>query len=452
MEAITLFAQIDQSSVSPSGGRESDEWVFDAFVATEAVKQGLVPSESTDEEALDVHYPVVLVAIDGELVRRHFRVRPLISGTAWYELTLQEHGDVPARVIGAPEDDREVSISALRRVDRNQARRLDALVEMPRGEETSAAVLKQLFHELDRSDEAPDVVVVDVGQGALAAVCARGGGDQPLLFVDLGWPTNFNRRGQPSCRPDVTGLKTPVLLTHWDWDHWGLALDAIKWAGTPKHCVIKWNVAALERPWVVPGVGKQWGGVKLSPMHWRFALALARKGNLYRWPAPNVVISNHWLMVTPVNGGKPGNRNNHGLVAVVADQLNGLEPRRAILLPGDADYSHLPFLKPGRSPAYSFSGLSASHHGGKVTSAKIPVAASPAWLAISVGMGNKYKHPAKQAQCGYIEKGWTWQAPTSHRSSTIAKNCAHGNILLTTASVRTQWPQGGSLCFWHPVQ
>ena len=254
MEAITLFAQIDQSSVSPSGRRESDEWVFDAFVATEAVKQGLVPSEGTDEEALDVHYPVVLVAIDGELVRRHFRVRPLISGTAWYEITLQEHGDVPARVIGAPEDDREVSISALRRVDRNQARRLDALVEMPRGEETSAAVLKQLFHELDRSDEAPDVVVVDVGQGALAAVCARGGGDQPLLFVDLGWPTNFNRRGQPSCRPDVTGLKTPVLLTHWDWDHWGLALDAIKWAGTPKHCVIKWNVAALERPWVVPGL------------------------------------------------------------------------------------------------------------------------------------------------------------------------------------------------------
>lgn len=181
MEAITLFAQIDQSSVSPSGRRESDEWVFDAFVATEAVKQGLVPSEGTDEEALDVHYPVVLVAIDGELVRRHFRVRPLISGTAWYEITLQEHGDVPARVIGAPEDDREVSISALRRVDRNQARRLDALVEMPRGEETSAAVLKQLFHELDRSDEAPDVVVVDVGQGALAAVCARGGGDQPLL-------------------------------------------------------------------------------------------------------------------------------------------------------------------------------------------------------------------------------------------------------------------------------
>ena len=101
MEAITLFAQIDQSSVSPSGRRESDEWVFDAFVATEAVKQGLVPSEGTDEEALDVHYPVVLVAIDGELVRRHFRVRPLISGTAWYEITLQEHGDVPARVIGA---------------------------------------------------------------------------------------------------------------------------------------------------------------------------------------------------------------------------------------------------------------------------------------------------------------------------------------------------------------
>lgn len=452
MEAITLFAQIDQSSVNASGGRESDEWVFDAFVATEAVKRGLVPSEDTDEEVLDVHYPVVLIAIDGESVRRRFKLRPLISGTSWYEITLQEHGGVPARVIGVPEDDREVFITEIRRVDRNQARRLDALVVMPRGEETNLDVLRRLFREIDLPVEIPDVVVVDVGQGALAAVCARGGGDHPLLFVDLGWPTNFNRAGQPNFRPDVTGLKTPVLLTHWDWDHWGLALNTIKWAGTPKRCVIKWNVAALERPWVVPGVGKHWGGVKLSPMHWRFALALARKGNLYRWPSPTFVMSNHRLMVTPVSGGKPGNRNNHGLVAVIADQLNGREPRRAILLPGDADYSHLPFSKPGWSPAYSFSGLSASHHGGKVTAGKIPAAASPAWLAISVGMGNKYKHPAKQAQCGYIEKGWTWQAPTSHRSSTIAKDCAHGNILLTTASVRTQWPQGGSFCFWRPVQ
>ncbi|NIK00355.1 hypothetical protein [Xanthomonas cannabis] len=451
MEAITLFAQIDQSSVSPSGERESAEWVFDAFVATEAVKLGLLPRQGADDEALDLNYPVMLIAVDGAAVKRVFRLRPLISSTAWYEITLQEHGGVPVRVIGAPEDDREVSIAKIRRVNRNQARRLDALVEMPDGEETNEDVLSQLFQESHDAAEVPDVVVVDVGQGALAAVCARGGG-KPLLFVDLGWPTNFNRIGQPSCRPDVTGLTTPVLLTHWDWDHWGLALNAIKWAGTPKRCVINWNVSALDRPWVVPGVGKNWGGVKLSPMHWRFALALARRGNLYRWPLPNFVMSNRHLKVTPVSGGKPGNRNNHGLVAVVADQVNGRNRRRAILLPGDADYSHLPFSNASWTPVYSFSGLSASHHGGKVVVGKIPAAASPAWLAISVGMGNRYKHPTKQAQHGYIEKGWTWQAPTSHRSKEIAQECAHGNILLTTASIRTQWPAGGPFCFWRPVQ
>lgn len=453
MEAMKLFAQIDQSSVSPRGERESDEWVFDAFVATDAVEAGSAPNEDADEQALDVHYPVVLIAIDAGSAKRHFGLRPLVSGTTWYEITLMEGRDgVPARVVGDAEGDGELSITEIRRVDRDQARRLDALVDMPGGKEANHDVLSRLFQDVDRAAEVPDVVVVDVGQGALAAVCARGGGDQPLLFVDLGWPTNSNRAGQPSCRPDVTGLRTPVVLTHWDWDHWGLALNTIKWAGTPKHCVIDWNVAALERPWVVPGVGKKWGGVKLSPMHWRFALVLARKGNLYRWPSPNFVVSNSRLMVTPVSGGRPGNRNNHGLVVVVADQLNGRGPRRAILLPGDADYSCLPFLKRGWTPAYTFSGLAASHHGGKVTAAKIPTAASPAWLAISVGKGNRYKHPAEQAQHGYIEKGWTWQAPTSHRSGAIAQACVHGNILLTTASERTQWPGDSSFCFWRPVQ
>lgn len=450
MQAMKLLAQIDQSSVSPRGRRESDEWVFDAFLATEAVTSGRAPSKDMGEEALDSHYPVVLIAINGELARNRFRVRPRISGTEWYEITMQGHGGIPARVIGDT-DGEPVSIGEISRVGRNQARLLDALVDMPRGEKTNSKVLRRLFQEIEVPVEVPDVVVVDVGQGALAAVCARGGG-KPLLFVDLGWPTNFNRMGQPICRPDVTGLTTPVLLTHWDWDHWGLALNAIKWAGAPKRCVINWNVAALDRPWVVPGVGKKWGGAKLSPMHWRFALALARKGNLYRWPSPTFVMSNNRLMVTPVSGGKPGNRNNNGLVAVVADQPKGRKRRRAILLPGDADYSNLPFSNPSWTPAYSFSGLAASHHGGKVVVGKIPVAASPAWLAISAGMGNKYKHPDKQAQRGYIEKGWTWQVPTSHRSRAIGQDCAHGNILLTTASVRTQWPQGSSFCFWRPVQ
>ncbi|RFF50153.1 hypothetical protein [Xanthomonas campestris] len=453
MEAITLFAQIDQSAVSPNGKRESDEWVFDAFVATEMVQGGLVPSEDMAEEAIDVHYPVILIAVDGKALRSRFGLRLLISGTAWYQITLGKQRGIPARVIGVPGDERvEVSIAEIRRVDRSQARKLDALVDMPHGEEADLTILSSLFGEIGRLDQAPDVVVVDVGQGSLAAVCKRGGSDQPLLFVDLGWPTNFNRAGQPNYRPDVTGLRTPVLLTHWDWDHWGLALNSIKWAGSPKRCVIKWNVAALERPWVVPGVGKHWGGVKLSPMHWRFALALARKGKLYRWPLSQVMISNNWFMVTRVSGGKPGNRNNHGLVVVVVDKINSSGECRAILLPGDADYSHLPFSKPGWKPVYSFSGLAASHHGGKVVVGKIPAAASPAWLAISVGIGNRYKHPAKQAQRGYIEKGWTWQAPTSHRSREMAQECAHGNILLTTASIRIQWPAGGPFCFWRPVQ
>ncbi|MEG2804289.1 hypothetical protein [Stenotrophomonas sp.] len=453
MEAITLFAQIDQSSVSPNGDRESSEWVFDAFVATEWVTQGRLPSEGMEDNALDEAYPVAIIAIDGKSASRTFKIRPNMTGTAWYQITVDAGKGLPARVVGGGEGEGEVSVTDIRRVDGRQAKRLDALVAMPKGNTPKLEELKQLFVPVDRAASVPDAVVVDVGQAALAALCMPGGGD-PLLFVDLGWPTIFNRQGLPACLPDMTSTSATVLLTHWDWDHWGLALKSIKWAGSPKHCVITWNLAALDRPWVVPGVGKAWGSVKLSPMHWRFALALARRGNLYRWPSSTSFMSNQHLMVARVSGGKAGDRNNNGLVAVVADQSVGLAPRRAIVLPGDANYPNLPFCKPGWTPKYAFSGLAASHHGGKVTVAKIPPAASPAWLAMSVGMGNRYKHPATQAQRGYIDKGWTWQVPTSHRcvGTAAAAHAAHGSVLLTTLTERQQWAPSVAPCWYQPVQ
>lgn len=452
MESITLFAQIDQSSVSPSGERESDDWVFDAFVATDSVMRGLRPSLAMDEETLNAHYPVLVIAIDGAAATRAFRIRPHIVGTGWYQITVNRKGGIPARVAGDAEVEGGVSVTEMRRVDSSQARRLDALVAMPSGEKTEHDVLQRLFREVDSAPQVPDVAVVDVGQGALAALCMPGGGD-PLLFVDLGWPTIFNHRGAPTCLPNLNYSKVPVLLTHWDWDHWGLALNSIKWAGSPKHCVITWNTSALDRPWVVPGVGKKWGGVKLSPMDWRFALALARRGNLYRWPSPAYVMHNKRLLVTPIKGGKPGDRNNNGLVVVVANQFDKRGPCRAILLPGDANYLNLPFSKPGWTPKYAFSGLAASHHGGKVTAAKIPAASSPAWLAISAGMGNTYKHPAQQAQRGYIDKGWTCHVVTSHRCVGVAAaHCAHGSVLLTTNSVREQWIPAAAKCWYQPVQ
>nr|CBA29347.1 hypothetical protein Csp_A11690 [Curvibacter putative symbiont of Hydra magnipapillata] len=285
-----------------------------------------------------------------------------------------------------------------------------------------------------------EVSMVDVGQGSLAALHKVGGA--PRLFFDLGWPTIFNSWTAPLAKPLLQHNEAPVVLSHWDWDHWGLAIDKAGWSKKDECWKINWNTAALNRPWIVPGVGPNWGNVSICPIHWRLALALTRKRNFYRWPHSLLELRWATMTICRTTGGKPKDRNQHGLVMVVHQNRGVVNPKpvRGILLPGDADYKNIPFLTPSLKPTFLFSGLAATHHGGRFTRSVTPIPTAHAWLAFSVGHKNKYQHPKKLAQMQYLKKGWNYQALTSQRVNGPGASPdvpPDGSDLLTTSETRT---------------
>jgi len=225
--------------------------------------------------------------------------------------------------------------------------------------------------------------VRDVGQANFVTLELGG---KPLLHFDVGTPTAFNKRSAPLTLPSVPErARTPVVLTHWDWDHLHGALQ----------------IPSLRRgPWIVPDQ-------PLGPGAARLAHQLARKGLLNVWHGGAQGFG--FGTVAPCSG--PGGRNDNGL-ALIVSLLNG----RRIAVVGDAAYSAL--SAPFHNGA--FDGLVATHHGARLRSGDIPLApsvGSPAYV-VSYGVGNVYGHPHPEALRAYKVGEWGEPRFTAGRGRT----------------------------------
>lgn len=222
---------------------------------------------------------------------------------------------------------------------------------------------------LSLGGDADAAAVYDVGQGACNALL-RGGA--PALYFDFGGGALQNTKTFPEAlrRFCMTQLP-PVVLSHWDWDHWS---SARRWP------------EAMARTWIVPRHDNS-----LGPVHTRFLGDLLAVGKVLVWPdgLPEMTVGRVTLARCT---GSVGNRNDSGLAMTL-----GTPPGQEggpMLFPGDAGYQHVP------GADSTFTSVVVPHHGGQTRSTWVPSSdgLDTGRLVYSYGAGNSYLHPLTEVQ------------------------------------------------------
>lgn len=220
------------------------------------------------------------------------------------------------------------------------------------------------------------VTVYDVGQGNLNALWASR--SDARLYFDFGGGVTANKATFPRTPGKLCwSSRPPVVLSHWDWDHWSSAGRFGQ---------------VLDSPWIVPRCDDP------GAHHRALAWDLHRRGNLHIWPRGMTEYAGSYLKVEKCTG---SGRNDSGLVMIVHGEEKA-GARREALLTGDAAYDCIPEVK----KKTSFGAVVASHHGAVVASiAEIKPSANGS-LVYSVGNGNHFCHPRLHAELEYLQAGW----------------------------------------------
>lgn len=174
----------------------------------------------------------------------------------------------------------------------------------------------------------------------------------------------------------------PIILSHWDWDHWSSV------SRFPE---------LLENDWITPLPPDK-------PIQQALAWILNGLGCLSLWlpGMPETYRTKHFLLERCT-----GSTTNDSGIAVTL--FGGAKGSKSCLLPGDANYAHVPSVHTER-----FNALSISHHGGRLHSMTIPRPKRGAMAACSVGAGNSYKHPFWETVHAHHDEGWPMPVSTGH--------------------------------------
>lgn len=246
---------------------------------------------------------------------------------------------------------------------------------------------------LDANHDPDAIAIYDVGQGAATALLAQGA---PVLYFDLGGSVTGNWRSFP---PHLAQFcfcaDPPVVLSHWDWDHWSSALR---------------DRRALTRTWLLPD---QSASGALGPVHASFlAMLNANAAQLLWWPHTLADVSLPMLGITILRATGPANDRNDSGLAILRDKTK--DPRsRSVLLPGDAAFEWL------QQAGTVFDHVMVPHHGGKTSLAVLPQATSKnrSFAIYSYGVGNTFLHPLADTVKA-LRPGWKRNAHTALRTAT----------------------------------
>jgi beta-lactamase superfamily II metal-dependent hydrolase len=151
-----------------------------------------------------------------------------------------------------------------------------------------------------------------------------------------------------------------VVLSHWDYDHYSLAIKRLK------------GLQNLE--WFVPFQSS------FGPCANRLLKSIENAGKINFVTAGPVALTRVVSIMKCC--GQQTNRNDSGLVVRVRTNKGN------VLLAGDAGYNFIP------TPAKrNLAGLTVPHHGGQGTGVPPNPNAKKAVAAISCGIPNRYGHP-----------------------------------------------------------
>jgi beta-lactamase superfamily II metal-dependent hydrolase len=280
-----------------------------------------------------------------------------------------------------------------------------------------SASTDRITSQLDGVPAFSQVLAIDVGQGGSNALIDPAG--EPQLYFDVGAGMGKHARSTPPDLQFCHCAQAPIILSHWDTDHWaGARVDA----------------RLLEHTWIVP---RQ----KIGPTHSKFAIdILVSGGCILICDDPSILnVSLFWqnsrrsaqtpgpdqiLTIVPCIG---KSRNDSGLALRVRDELRQLD----WLLTGDASYDKIPA---SNSPV-EFAAVTASHHGAKQPRVRslIPTRTIPsnkyARLLYSYATPNKFGHPHPRAVGDSAGQGW-------RHASSAAPGGPNGLDVLATGTGR----------------
>jgi beta-lactamase superfamily II metal-dependent hydrolase len=248
---------------------------------------------------------------------------------------------------------------------------------------TSVMALCKVAEPANHPPQLPDVGedlevrVVDVGQANCVAVHKKGERTNPAFYFDVGSPLFFHRRSLPRHLPEPAKSHSAkfVLLSHWDFDHYAMAVTAAK---------------HLQKvAWIAPDQ-------KVGPN--AAALQKALGSRLTLLSSSSVTLSK--VLKLWKGGGPASDKNESGYTLRVKRSAG------YALLAGDVGYTNIPAVA-----LRNLNGLVICHHGGKGAGSS-PSGAGLA--AVSYGLPNRYGHPDASHMAGHSTGGWTVRPTVAH--------------------------------------
>lgn len=213
--------------------------------------------------------------------------------------------------------------------------------------------------------------VYDVGQGSSGAACNNYG--TPLLYLDLGGGVLAHSLTFPNTMINFCYTYTPpVILSHWDWDHWS---SGSRFSG------------ALGLSWLAPLQ-------RIGAVHAAFAGKVGAR--LRIWPSGLPSAEGGQIKIIKCTG---SGRNGSGL----AVEVSGPQNEDPILFPGDARYTSIP-----GSLAKNYTSIVAAHHGADMRLKQAPISPghSSSRFAYSYGNPNMFNHPRTITEQIHHRTGW----------------------------------------------
>lgn len=331
-----------------------------------------------------------LFQIEFTLARTHPWTQALIDlRDAWVELELSREGTIEVDVYGGLFDAAlPARMSDISRVA-SKAALLSQVFDMDAWPDASE---DELVAALDRTCVIEQLVAFDIGQGsANALVCTCG---MPAYYYDVGCGVYRNARTRPSAIQFCVCDTPPVILSHWDSDHWAAASI---------------DKDLLKMTWIAP---RQ----RIGPKHATFATTILNAGGrilIVPSSLPTISWGTSQRFELRRCTGRASDRNASGLALIVEDPAS----TRGWLLTGDAAYHHIPAPLPA-----DFAAIVVPHHGADMGASSVPPTRSThaySRLLYSFGPGNAHgatsvQHPTWPAVNAHVNASWPhapWTPP-----------------------------------------
>jgi len=386
------FSQAETGVKSPRKG-EANLWILEAFDA-QWFDANPPPDSSSPEELFPYYEGAQLFALEilhrpeisnqyGALVPIETAVQADEDVETWFSLqagpnlTSEDATDGVAMTVysnlyaaGIAVAVREIAaVSQSTQAQLNRAVTIDDFPDATE-DELDTALASFTSNHLDWA------VVYDVGQGGSNGFCTSGGPVEG--YFDLGGGVLRNTFTFPTAlRNFCFSTAPPVILSHWDWDHWSSANR---------------NTASYNLDWIAP---RQ----KVGAIQTALITNISHHGRLLLVSASFTAKWRGQIYLESCTG---SGRNHSGIALTFSEMSNGMG--NLMLFPGDAKYSVIPSFG-----AKKYLSVVVPHHGGNMGTPLAPnyTGGTGPRLAYSYGLGNKYGHAATVTRQRHSATGWT---------------------------------------------